>query len=200
MLELATILFCFACLVYASWQDIKTRTIPNNFWLFMVLVALPFISYNIYTSRIPFLTTLFYSFLFTFVLSYLFFALNLFGGADAKVLICISLLIPVCNSQYLPFAIVVLINAVLISLVIVFVLFFYNVLSLAISEPATLKNIKYWFVGYKTPTNKFVNAKHTKLLQPIKGNEEEVWVTPEIPFMVFITAGFVVAVFCGCII
>lgn len=200
MLEQTIILFCFTCLVYASWQDIKNRNIPNNLWLFMILIAFLFTSYNLFISRIPFLITLFYSFLFTFAPSHLFFALNLFGGADAKALICISLLIPACNTPYFPFAIVVLMNAILISLVIVFALFFYNIMSLPHSELTTLKNIKYWFIGYRLPVKTLANAKHTKLLRAIKENEEEVWVTPEIPFMVFITVGFVVAVFWGCVV
>ena len=200
MLERTIMLFCFICLIYASYQDIKNRNIPNNLWLLMFLVAILYAIYNLYIFGISFLTTLLYSFLFTLALSYLFFTLNLFGGADAKVLICVSLLIPVCNVLYLPFAIVVLTNAVLISLVVVFTLFFYNVLTLPINEITTLKNIKYWFIGYKLHVNKIVNAKHTKLLYSNKENEKEVWVTPEIPFMVFITVGFVVSVFWGCVV
>lgn len=200
MLEQTILLFCLTCLVYAFYQDIKNRNIPNNLWFFMLLVAVPFISYNLFIFSIPFCTTLLYSFLFTFALSYLFFILNLFGGADAKALICISLFIPACSSPNLPFAVVVLMNAILISLVVVFTLFFYNVLTLPISEITTLKNIKYWFVGYKLSINKLTNTKHTKLLYTIKENEKEVWVTPEIPFIVFITVGFVVSVFWDCIV
>ena len=200
MLDNFILLFCFTCLIYASYQDLKTRNISNNLWLFMLLIAIPFIIYNLFIFHISFLPTLLYSFFFTFTLSYFFFVLHLFGGADAKALICISLLIPSCSLSNIPFTITVLANTILISLIVVFTLFFYNLMTLPHKDFITFKNLKYWFIGYKIPISKFTDAKYTKLLCPVKENEKEVWVTPEIPFMVFITIGFVISVFWGFII
>ncbi|MDI6886937.1 MAG: A24 family peptidase, partial [archaeon] len=93
-MDIFSVVFCFGCLIYACYCDIKKRSVTNNLWLLMIAVGIPFASYNLFIHRIPFLILLTFSLLFTSALAYLFFRLHLFGGADAKSLICISLLIP----------------------------------------------------------------------------------------------------------
>jgi len=239
------LIFCFSCLIYASWQDIKSRSVTNLLWVLMIAVGIPFATYNILIYRMPFLIPLIFSLLFTFTLSYLCFRLNLFGGADAKSLICISLLIPVhpgfhffychfpvslsLNSGLIlfPFAISTLLNATILTLIVSLALFSYNLLNLSHDE--LRKNLKYAFIGYKLHLNELTEVKHTRLIHSYGEKEgdiekkilfggveidkgvieklknyaaegkldEQVWVTPDLPFMLFITAGFVISTLYG---
>ncbi len=243
--DILGIIFCFSCLIYASWHDIKSRSVTNRLWLLMIVVGVPVASYNLLIHRIPFLISLSFSLLLTSALSYLCFRLNLFGGADAKSLICISLLIPTHPSFHFlshhfpissslntglvlfPFAISTLLNATIPALTVSFALFFYNLLNLRPEERR--KNPGLLFIGYKLHVDKLTDLKHTRLIHSYEEKEgklekkflfggveidrgvieelksyayagkleEEVWVTPDLPFILFITAGFVISVLYG---
>jgi preflagellin peptidase FlaK len=226
-------------------MDIKERSVTNRLWLLMIAAGVPFASYNLLIYRIPFLIPFISSLLFTFALSYLFFRLNLFGGADAKSLICISLLIPthpgfhffshhfpisssLNNGLVLfPFAISTLLNATILTLTVSLALLFYNLLNLRPEE--LRKNLGFLFISYKVHLNELTDVKHTRLVHSYEEKEgnvekkfifggveidkgvieklknyaadgklgEEVWVTPDLPFILFITAGFVISVLYG---
>jgi len=243
--DIIVVVFCFSCLIYASWTDIKSRSVTNWLWLLMIVVGIPLATYDILIYRIPFLIPLTFSLLFTFALSYLCFRLNLFGGADAKSLICISLLIPthpcfrffshhfpislsVNNELVLfPFAISTLLNATILTLIVLLALFCYNLLILRLDE--LRKNVGLLFIGYKLPIDKLTDVKHTRLIHLYEEKEgrlekkfifggmeidrgiieklkkyaavgeldKEVWVTPDLPFILFITAGFLISVLYG---
>ncbi|MBA7517063.1 hypothetical protein ES705_09113 [subsurface metagenome] len=245
--DVISIVFCFSCLIYASWLDIKSRSVTNWLWLLMIVVAIPFASYNLFIYRIPFLFSLLFSLTFTFALSYLFFRLQLFGGADAKSLICISLLIPThpdfhffslhfpiplslsLNAGFIPFpfAISTLLNATIVTLIVSLALFFYNLPNLCLRHKGLRKNLRYMFIGYLLRIDELTGVKHTRLVHSYAEKEggdiekkflfggveideeeieklksyaaegkldEEVWVTPDLPFMLFITAGFVISI------
>ena len=237
--ELFSVGFCAAILFYACYSDLKTRTVTNKLWLLLLAVGLPLALYNWYHSGVPFLITLGYSVGFTFLLAYLFFQLNLFGGADAKALIGIALLIPT-NPLFtapipdpFPFAVSSLFNAALISVLVFPLLFFYNVLKL---RPAELRaHLGLACIGYKISIDTLASAKrtfqrllHAYELEEEKGGdivttafvfggleldddvieklrtyheqgkiEDAVWVTPGLPYMLFITAGFFSALIAG---
>ena len=244
-LDSIVVIFCFSCLIYASWMDIKERSVTNWLWLLMIVVGVPIASYNLLIYRIPFLISLSFSLLFTSALSYPCFRLNLFGGADAKSLICISLLIPThpCFHFFshhfpissslntglvlFPFAISTLFNATILTLTVSFALFFYNLLNLRLDELS--ENVRYAFIGYKLHVDKLTDLKHTRLIHSYDEKEgklekkfifggveidrgiieklknyaaegeldKEVWVTPDLPFILFITAGFLISVLYG---
>jgi preflagellin peptidase FlaK len=220
--------------------------VPNKLWLLMIAVGIPIAVYNIFIYGIPFFIRFIFSIFFTFVLSYLFFRFYLFGGADAKCLIGISVLIPMHPGNTFmtiapfPFAITTLLNAAIVSLIIPLSIFFYNLLNL---RPKELReNLGSAFIGYKLPidalTDTDVNNKHVRLVhlyedevddEEVEGGRgdlrrkfvfggvetdkevverlkkyhaqekigEEVWVTPELPFMLFITSGFFISLFYG---
>jgi preflagellin peptidase FlaK len=245
--DVISVVFCFSCLIYASWLDIKSRSVTNWLWLLMIVVGIPFALYNLFIFRIPFFISLIFSLLFTFALSYLFFRLQLFGGADAKSLICISLLIPThpgfhffshhspislsLNTGFIPFpfAISTLLNATILTLIVSISLFFYNLPNLCLRHKVLRKNLGYMFIGYQLRIDELTEVKHTRLVHSYKEKEgniekkvlfggvgideeeieklksyaaegkfdEEVWVTPDLPFMLFITAGFVISILYG---
>jgi preflagellin peptidase FlaK len=203
----------------------------------MIAVGCLIALYNCFRFGIPFLLGFTLSVFSTFCLTYLFFRLRLFGGADAKCLIALSVLIPVqpdfafVYSQLLlfPFAITTLLNAAIISLCVPLGLFVYNLLTLSREE---LKgNLGLAFIGYKSCIEALSDkaAKHTRLVHLYEEAEsdlnqvfvfggveidtevveelkkyhaqgkigDKVWVTPELPFILFITAGFFTALLFG---
>jgi len=223
-INLLSFCFCAAILIYACYSDIKRRRVSNWVWILMIGVGAPLSIYRLLVRGLPFLLTLSSSILFTFILSYLFFRLQLFGGADAKCLICLSILIPEQPlAQYpFPFALTTLLNAALFSLVTPVSLFVYNLLKLSPEELRA--NIRLAFIGYRLAPERLGEVKHIRLLHLYEedGGElnrdfvfggaeigedvvkkliahgvREVWVTPELPFMLFITAGFFTSLLYG---
>ena len=243
--DMFSAIFCAIILIYACYSDLKTRSVTNKLWLLMIAVGIPIAVYNIFIYGIPYLICFITSVSFTFVLSYLFFRFYIFGGADAKSLICISVLIPVhpCftflthhfpisfNSSLVsdpfPFAITTLLNASIVALIIPLTLFFHNLLNI---RPKELRaNIGLAFIGYKLRIDALTGAKHIRLVHSYEEKEgklerrhsfggveidvavverlkkyntqgkqdEKVWVTPELPFIIFITVGFFISLFYG---
>ncbi len=234
-----SVIFCSLILMYASYSDIKTRSVANELWLLMIAAGVPLVIYNSVLYGIPFLSRFSYSLLFTLMLSYLFFRFYLFGGADAKSLIGIAVLIPT-NPRYtfllpdpFPFAITTLFNATVISLMVPAFLLLYNVLNLR--DKGLREHLGLAFIGYKIRietlgmgTHKHLRSLHAyegegegeegalkrklilggveidkDLIEKLKDYHErgkigeEVWVTPEIPFMLYITFGFFISLFYG---
>ena len=229
-------------LLYACYSDLKSRSVANEVWLPMIAVGIPIAIYNVYLSGMPFLIRFGFSLLFTFLLAYLFFYLGLFGGADAKALIGIAILIPMnpLNASLLvdplPFAITTLFNAAIISLIVPPSLFLYNLRHLRSKRLS--ENLNLAFIGYTVridalaeATHKHLRALHVyeegggdeeaesgtvkrkfvfggrdldaNMVEQLKTYraqgtiDEDVWVTPELPYMLFITAGFFIALFYG---
>lgn len=192
MLLAIQITFTLLCLLYASYTDIKTREIPNTLWKLMLFTTPLFVVYTFYHHDGLLLYAL--SLTVTFILTYLLFTYNLIGGADTKALICIAAVLTTIPF----FALSVLVCAVVLALSVSFGLFVTNVRDLGWYE--TYKNLKLVFIGYKPHEV----PKFSRLLFDPKTGEfskqgfevtervEDVWVTPEIPFMVFIMMGFVV--------
>ncbi len=244
MIELLSLCFASSLLIYACYSDVKRRMVSNWLWVLMVGVGAPLSIYKLLIRGLPFLIPLSSSIIITFSLSYLFFRLHLFGGADAKCLMSLSVLIPeqpralapaLAPALQLPFpfALTTLLNAALISLLAPLSIFLYNLLKL---HPEELRaNLRLAFIGYKLPTARLgdVKHRHVRLMHQYEecegeGMKEapghglhrnfvfggveiekgvieklrahgvgEVWVTPELPFMLFITAGFFTAILYG---
>jgi preflagellin peptidase FlaK len=165
-----------------------------------------------------------------FVLFFFLYQFNVIkGGADAKALIAIALLIPrypmlgpfplihvtVDATQYImPFAIMVLFNAALLTLVVPVVMYFYNIYKRDLRFPTM-------FFGYtmdlSTAREKFVwpmefmkdgELKMSVFVRPDDSTEEQlnqleaagmtrIWVTPKIPFLIPITASLLFSTIVG---
>ncbi|MEA2089471.1 MAG: A24 family peptidase, partial [Thermoproteota archaeon] len=113
-----------AFLFYASWSDFKTREVTNLVWMIFapvgfVLTFMHFVLFN--SSNLLLLWGV--PFLFTFALSVALFYGGAFGGADAKALICLSIVLPVYPENLLKawsdlpliFPVTVFTNAVLLA-------------------------------------------------------------------------------------
>jgi preflagellin peptidase FlaK len=146
---------------------------------------------------------------------------GIFGGADALGLIVLAALAPhvtLSQSQITPFT--TLTNAAILSTAPIFLNLIRNLITISKHQDIFLgfeetkwKKITAMFVGYRAK-----NPKHSFSIEKIEGNHKkldfsfrnieraefsngsDVWVTPGIPYMIYITAGFVVQIIFGDII
>ncbi|AGB48560.1 prepilin signal peptidase PulO-like peptidase [Methanomethylovorans hollandica DSM 15978] len=240
MLELLKVLVCLPFLAYSCYSDIKTRRVSNKVWPIMLGAASPFILHEMITSGLPYIFRTVISFVVIFIFVYILFILHAFGGADAKVLMVISIILPVfpqlsLNVVQLPlwgvplldlFTFSVFGNSVLMTIIVPLGLLIYNLVTVPPKE--LIKKPLYALIGYRqhidnleeghfrliekheetpngvvqrfTRTGTSVDRDMILKLQALhrKGSiGEHVWITPGLPFMIPITAGFLAAILFG---
>ena len=191
MIDMIIFIFSLLFLFYASYSDLKTRTVPNELWYFVISISIFVAIYKIMIYNYAYIVVLVYSFLVTSIISYILYELKMFGGADFKCIVCISLLIPTIN---IPFSITVLINSILASLIIPSSISIKNLMSKSPMRISTLNDVKNLFSCYKLSTERFKRCKNMRVIQK---EGDEVLVTPEIPFTLFITFGFIISILFG---
>ena len=218
ILDITRFIVGILILGYASYTDIKTRRAANILWLLMggigaVLLVIQVVFVGIknpfYLIFVPIMILLMYGF----------FQLRLiFGGADAKALMALAILVPLqptlgatlplWGSSVLPAPWVIFSNSVAIFLVIPLSLLLYNLIRRDVAFP-------YCLLGYKMSLEK---AKQN-FIWPLERIDEEgirhfvympkdfdvenelltfeqqgitrIWVTPKIPFMIPLLIGFI---------
>lgn len=174
-IELLKIIYCTPFLLYSCYTDLKIRRVSNQVWKVMLIGGSLFVVYDIINTGMPALLRLVLSAGIIFIFVYILFQFGTFGGADAKCLIVLAIIIPVYPQielfgvEYplmgIPlinlFAFTVFGNAVLLTIVVPLGLFFYNLIALKPHE--ILKDPAYLFVGYKTDISK-MQGRHIKLI------------------------------------
>ena len=226
MINEIKVLVTLVILIKASIYDWKFREIPDSLWIILIAFAIPLnaIQYIFFPHNY---NLLFLIIQFIIVLGITVIMLFLgFGGADIKALIALSIMFPIypnvwifpiLNEGFGIFALSVLSNSLLVAPAIALGLFFRNVLRREKGK------IIYYFIGYKVDVDnipKFHNLleyidENGKIVSVIKAVEpddemlkrlkdaknkgviDKVWVTPALPFLIFMTAGFVVAIVLG---
>ncbi len=176
MLDILKILFCTPYLLYSCYSDIKTRRVTNRLWLMMLAGGAFFVLYDIMTKGTQYIMLLFLSACLIFVLVYILFQLGTFGGADAKSLIVISIILPSypvfsafgfdfpLNKPLLDlFSFGILGNAVLLTVVVPLGLAVYNISRMGLH----IDNPLYIFIGYKSRISDLAD-KHIKLIQSVE--------------------------------
>ncbi len=94
-LEASKVALTLAFLLYASWSDYKSREVSDLVWVLLAPSGLTLTVLHLFlTQQTRLLITLTLSTLVISGLSIALFYLNLFGGADAKALIILSLIFP----------------------------------------------------------------------------------------------------------
>lgn len=240
MIELLKVLVCLPFLVYSCYSDIKTRRVSNKVWPIMLGTASPFIVYEMIISGLPYIFRTLISFVVIFVFVYILFMLHAFGGADAKVLMVISIILPVfpqlsVSSLQLPlwgvplldlFTFSVFGNSVLLTIIVPLGLLIYNIVTVPPRE--LIKKPLYALIGYRQRIDNLQEG-HIRLIERYEETSgtvtprftrsgtsidedailklkklhkkgligEYVWITPGLPFMIPITAGFLAAVIFG---
>gem|GEM_PF-2898319 len=115
-------------LIFASYSDWKKGEVGNRVWLIMILCGLAITAARwIYTAEL--LLPLF-SIVITFLVSLFLNVCKVFGGADAKALICTALILPqnVSTSLTSIFALTVLLNTFILLGMLYTAIFSYNLL------------------------------------------------------------------------
>ena len=212
------IIAAIAMLGYASYTDVTKREITDYVWI--VFGALSIVLLFLEPQFWDAVTNVGIS-LIVAPIVLIIWRLGMFGGADAFAIIVLALLVPqitMSDDTITPFT--TLTNAVIISIIPFFVNLIRNLIAIAnkndifegFSETRK-KRIIALFIGYKAKNPKYSFSiekkvgKHKKLNLVMHHAEyaefcekPNTWVTPGIPYMLFITAGFIVQLLYGDII
>lgn len=224
ILDIIRLILGVIILGYASYTDIKTRRAANYLWLIMgvggailIIIQFVFIGFeNIYYL-------VFIPLMIGFI--YLLFQLRLvFGGADAKALMAIAVLVPLQPTIYqlpiwqlstltFPGSWIIFSNSVILFLFIPLSLFIYNLLHREIKFPHAFLGYQMAVAEAKTkfvwPLEKIQKGKRVFSYRPTTFDTEEeftlfekhgikkVWITPKIPFMIPLLAGYIATFILG---
>lgn len=223
LLDIARLVVGTTILSYASYTDIKTRRASNMLWVIMGSVGAILLVIQYLTVPAAFDKIFYLIFIpIMIALMYIFFQLRLiFGGADAKAIMALAILVPLepsifefpLLSSFMPFSWIILSNSVLLFLLIPVSLLIFNIARRNIKFP-------YCLLGYKLsvekakerfvwPLEKIVDGKRKFSYMPKEFDVEndletfekngimEIWVTPKIPFMIPLLAGFLCSFILG---
>ncbi len=220
------ILICIVMLVLASIMDVRKREISDWIWISSVSLALASIPMILTSSSYPRYDELLFRYLLsislTAPLAYIAYIKGLFGGADAKALIAISILVPSYEMQYtlhgIP-ALTTLTNASLLTIINILHNILRNLTAVirgkdifkGLDEPLYKKAFAFMtgFVarpkGYLFALEEVRDGRRRLNLSPKAYSEfadsaGEIWVTHALPFIIYITAGFVIMLLVGDII
>ncbi len=223
MLELALIdqiriILAITMLGIATTSDIKNREINDIIWIVFGAIGailIPFAG-NLSDELLKIGISMIVA-----PIAIIIWRFGLFGGADAFALIALAVLVPgmtLVNGTITPFT--VLTNAVLLSVVPMFINAIRNAILLARKidifegfDETKGRKILAMFIGYRAANPKFgfsieqKNGKHKKLNLSFHHAEhaafcekKDTWITPGVPYMIFIFAGFVIQLIYGDII
>ncbi|MDD5778549.1 MAG: A24 family peptidase C-terminal domain-containing protein [Candidatus Thermoplasmatota archaeon] len=203
-----------AVLLYASYTDLKKREAANRLWVIMGGLGIVLLFFSDYdwgqvAMSIVLAVPLAFGLLFAGM-----------GGADAKALLAIALLAPLfphiqagvelplwTAPVALPFPFIVFINALLLFLAIPLAFLALNAMRGHLAFPASL-------LGYRMPASdvgdrfvwpmeKMRDGRRVRTILPQKDvdpavfGDDEIWVTPKVPFLVPLTASYALSFILG---
>ena len=223
ILDLLRLFIGLIILSYASYTDIKTRKASNINWLIMggiggILLVVQYFTVG-FGTQINYL--IFIPIMIALV--YVLFQLRLiFGGADAKALMAIAILVPLApaisqlplwGKSLMPASWFIFSNSVLLFLFIPLSLLLFNIARRNIQLPYALlgykMDIKKAREKFVWSLEKIVDGKRKFAYMPKdfdiedeldifeKNGISKIWVTPKIPFMIPLLAGFICAFILG---
>jgi len=242
VLSLTRVSLSSVMLVYSSFKDLRTREVSNWTWIAFAPLGLVLNIYEvIYVKAVDPVFSLLIPILISSGMSVAFFYAGLYGGADAKAFITLSLLVPHPLEAVAPylgivslfFPLTVLTDSVLIAGLSALSLLTRNLLwSLRVQrrlfegleeEPLWKKTLALLSCmkveaerlrgpPYQYPAEVVVGSRRRLRLLPDTSSDEEalasletltrdlglteVWITPTLPFLLFISLGF----FCSLIL
>ena len=205
-------------LIIASCLDVRKREINDVLWIVFAAIAIILIFFE--PNFTTFIIGLGMSLIIVPVVLLLW-RIGIFGGADAFALMVIAALTPqisLTENTVTPFT--VLTNAAIFSIVPLFSNLIRNLFSISQHndifegfEETRLRKIFALFLGYRSANPKFsfpiekTIDNHKKLNFALHNaesaefcNTKDSWVTPGIPYILYISAGFFVQLFYGDVI
>lgn len=230
-------------LCYSSWSDWRTREVTNAVWLILAPIGATLTFFRIFQTQ-NWMLYLLWALIIGVItaVSLMLFYFGLWGGADSKAFICLSLLFPWPPTAFKPllgiqlplFPFTILNDTLLLSISAILYILAKNIIwkisnqqsifERFENEPST-KKILALLAGYKVKKEKlqkhhltllerFTVEKENKIIskwsfelkiEEENGKEEpkfeqlpeEVWVSPQIPMMIFITLGTITAILGG---
>ena len=226
MLYLDVIRLVAGCIIlgYACYTDIKTRMVENTLWIMTLSLGIALLIVQYLIGELRDWYQLLFIPVIVVVVYVLYYIGLLFGGADAKAIMSLSVLIPFWpDIQGLPLhpSIMPFVWTVFSNSIIVFILFppaflIYNALRREVELPFALFGYK---MDTETAKKKFVwplekvdGGRKRLVLVPedfdctehIEELEKlgfrRIWVTPKVPFMVPLLAGLIISFTYGDII
>ncbi|MFZ1076468.1 MAG: A24 family peptidase C-terminal domain-containing protein [Nitrosotalea sp.] len=213
------VVLALSMLGYATYSDLKNREISDFLWVIFGCISVVLIFFS--SDMVHLLTNVGISLIIAPVVVVIW-RLGFFGGADAFGLVVLAALVPefsISNGLITPFT--VLTNSVVLSIIPILFNISRNLISLAKHknifeglENETKRNkILALFLGYKAKNPKFSfsiekhDGANRRLDFSLKNadnaefcSSQDTWVTPGIPYMIYITLGFIIQLVYGDII
>lgn len=213
------VVLALSMLGYATYSDLRNREISDFLWVIFGGISVVLIFFS--SDMVHLLTNVGISLIIAPVVVVIW-RLGFFGGADAFGLVVLAALVPefsISNGLITPFT--VLTNSVVLSIIPILFNISRNLISLAKHENIfdgleneTKRNkILALFLGYKAKNPKFSfsiekhDGDNRRLDFSLKNadsaefcSSKDTWVTPGIPYMIYITCGFIIQLMYGDII
>jgi preflagellin peptidase FlaK len=244
IIDFSAIIVSIILLIYASWSDYISREVPDIAWIIFAPIGIVLTSLRLYINQDLILASLF-SVAIIAIISLIAFYTGMFGGADAKALICITLAMPVYPiflTKFVQpmFPLSVMVNSFLMASSISVYAILRNIFWLVskreklfyeLESESLGKKILAFISGFKISIDEYKIDKHLHLIEKIESkngtqkkhleiffiledngevlnnympNEylkmnsiRNVWVTPLIPMIVFITLGYFLTLIIG---
>ena len=222
LLDIIRLVVGIVILSYASYTDIKTRRASNMLWVLMGSIGATLLVTQYFTIGLENTTYLVFVPIMIALMYVLFQMRLIFGGADAKALMALAILVPLhptinsfplWQSSLMPAPWIIFSNSVVLFLVIPLTLLIYNLAKRNLRFP-------YCVLGYKMsvekakekfvwPLEKIKDGKRKfvytpkefdvekELLEFEKNGIKEIWITPKVPFMIPLLAGFITSFIIG---
>jgi preflagellin peptidase FlaK len=198
-----------AILLCASLLDWRHREIDDRSWMGLLASGFLFFIYDFYKLGSGVLLKYFViSVVFSFFLAMVLFYTGLMGGGDGKILMGIGAMYPFYPNQILSmfplFVMSVFTNAILLAALVPFGFFALNIkrlrevksardfLLLFLGYPKRARDVSEFeaVIGEKGSYSLFVDARRVELGKKTD-SDEVVWVSPAIPFLIFVTLAFI---------
>jgi len=212
--EMIEIAICLLALAFASLSDLRKREIESRYWKLMVFFGIVLFTWKfIRTGDESLIFELLISFATTFVITMALAHVGFMGMADAELLVGMSVLVPTFSAPFTIFPVLALgvfTNAIFLAAFVPLLFFAKNLRHL--SSVRSFRGLSMLLLGYRKRASDvgrheavikegdryrlFLNVKKAKLGERKEG-EEEVWVTPALPFVLFLTVGFLISVTYG---
>jgi preflagellin peptidase FlaK len=216
-------------LIITSILDLKYREVGYKYWITFSSIGAITLLYEIVTNNLFNFYSILSYFIIPIVISSLIalavYWFGFYGGADALAIISITITMPTYSSPHIGIhnftGIVTLTNSIILTLTLPLTLVVINISKVlkgenifkGFEEENKLKKLVAFFLGYrarKVPKfsfaiEEYINGKKRFKFSVFGWSDEyavgeDVWITPGIPLLIFITIGFIVAVFWGDII